>query len=333
MQTRVGRFPIVALIVAIAMLAAACASGESADDTTTTEAEADTTTTQASPTEVDVETYYGGEDTVPFNPQRVVVLDYAVLDTLDYLGLGDRVVGIPAGTPPPAYLSAYAELENVGNLFEFDMEAINALEPDLIIVGGRSYGMEEDMEAIAPAVDITFEWGSDTFLDSLQMNTTAIGQIFGVEDEAQAALDAVDTASADVAAQAADDGTGLVILTSGGEVSAYGPDPEGRFDLVYNVLGITPAAEQVAIDTHGDAISYEFIADTNPDILIVLDRDAAIGAEGASAAELLDNELVNGTSAAQNDKILYVDTAKWYLAFGGLNSITTMIEEVDSVVD
>lgn len=333
MQSRLGRFQIVVLLVAIALLAAACASGESADDTTTTDTAATTSTTEGSPTEVTVETYYGGEDTVPFNPARVVVLDYAVLDTLDYLGLGDRVVGIPAGTPPPGYLSAYAELENVGNLFEFDMEAINALEPDLIIVGGRSYGMEEDMEAIAPAVDITFEWGSDTFLESLQMNTTAIGKIFGVEEQAQEALDQVDAAAADVAAQAADDGTGLVILTSGGEVSAYGPDPEGRFDLVYNVLGITPAAEQVAIDTHGDAVSFEFIADTNPDILIVLDRDSAIGAEGASAAEILDNELVNGTNASQNGKILYVDTAKWYLAFGGLNSITTMIEEVDSVVD
>lgn len=333
--------------VSVLALAACGGGGDGADPSTTTPTEATTTTaasadtttsaptstTQAGPPQVEVTTYYGGVDTVPFDPERVVVLDYAILDTLDALGLGDRVVGIPAGTPVPPHLSAYADLENVGNLFEFDAETINALEPDLIMLGGRSNGMEPDMEEIAPAVDITFEWGSDPFIESLEMNTMAIGRIFGVEAEAQTALETLNAAAADVAAQAEDGGTGLVIMTSGGAVSAYGPDPEGRFDFVYNILGISPAAEQVAIDTHGDAISFEFLADTNPDMLIVLDRDAAIGEDGASASEILDNDLVNATSAVQNDRVVYVDTSKWYLAFGGLNAVETMISEVDSLVD
>lgn len=347
MYARSSKLRYVTLVAVVALLVTACSGDESGDDTTTTtvdatpatEAPEQTTTTQTpattmgAPTEVDVTTYYGGDDTVPYDPQRVVVLDYAILDTLDALGLGDRVVGIPSGTTVPPYLSAYSDRENVGNLFEFDVEAINALEPDLIIVGGRSYDKEEEMEEIAPALNITYEWGSQTFIDSFVMNTTAIGQIFGIEDQVQAALSAIDAATKDVAAQAADDGTGLVILTSGGEVSAYGPSEQGRFDVVYNVLGVNPAADQIAIDTHGDAISFEFLADTNPDILIVLDRDAAIGREGPGAQEILDNDLVNGTSAVQNGNVVYVDTAKWYLAFGGLTAMQSVIDEVDSVVD
>ncbi len=275
---------------------------------------------------------YAGEFAAPYDPQTLVVMDYAALDTIDALGLGDRVVGIPSGTPPPPYLEQYADTENVGNLFEPDFEAINALEPDLIIAGGRSQPVVPDLAEIAPTIDVTGAWGSD-FVPSMYMNTEAIGEIFGLQDEVATAIADFDAAVAEVHAAAADAGTGLVVLTSGGEVSAYGPDPEGRFDVVYSVFGIQPAADQVAIDTHGDAVSFEYIAETNPDMLIVLDRDAAIGEPGASAQEILDNDLVNGTSAAQNGKILYVDTPSWYLSLGGVQSYDTMITEVATLVE
>ena len=351
MQPQTRTLRMIALLGALLLIGAACGGGdegggeettttaaattttEAAEETTTTEAE-ETTTTEGTPSEVTVTTYFGGEVTVPYQPQTVVVLDYAALDTLDYLGLGDLVVGIPSGTTVPPHLASYAEsAENVGDLFEPDFEAINALAPDLIVAGGRSQALVPELSEIAPTVDMTFEWGSEPFVDSLTLNTMAIGQIFGVEAETASALEALNASAMSVAEQAADEGTGLVIMTSGGEVSAYGPDPLGRFDMVYNVLGITPAAEQVAIDTHGDAISFEFLAETNPDMLIVLDRDAAIGEEGASAQEILDNDLVNGTNAVVNDKVVYVDTAKWYLAFGGLSAVETMVSEVDSLVD
>lgn len=70
----------------------------------------------------------------------------------------------------------------------------------------------------------------------------------------------------------------------------------------------------------------------DPSLLIVLDRDAAIGEEGEAAQAVLDNELVNGTTAVTNDDVLYVDTEKWYLSFGGLTSVTTILDEVGSLV-
>ncbi len=320
---------------------ATTAEPPSTDAPTTTDAPAsdDATATtsggssQPTPTEVAVTTYYGDETTVPYLPETLVVLDFAALDTLDHLGLGDRVVGVPSGTAMPPHLAAYADsADNVGTLFEPDFEAINALEPDLIVAGGRSQAVVPELTEIAPTIDLTFEWGTEPFWDSLVTNTTVVGQIFGVETAVADAIAALERSAADVAERAPDAGTGLVILTSGGEVSAYGPDPAGRFDLVYDLLGVTPAVEQVAIDTHGDAISFEFLAETDPDMLFVLDRDAAIGAEGDSAQAILDNDLVNSTSAARNDRIAYVDTAKWYLSFGGLTSIGTMIDEVGSLV-
>ncbi len=281
--------------------------------------------------EVTVQTALG-EETVTTEPTRVVVFEHGVLDTLDALGLGDSVVMIPHQAIP-SYLSDYeTSTENGGTLFEPDFEAINAAEPDLIIVGGRSASTYDQMAEIAPTIDLTFDSGTEGFVESLERNTLTIGQIFDVEEEAQAALDELTAQSDAIAASASDSGAGLVLLTTGGQVNAYGPSDEGRFDFVYGLLGLENATDQGTIDEHGDSISYEFLSELDPSWLIVIDRDATIGSEGESAMQLLDNDLVNGTAAAQSDSIAYVDGASWYLSLGGLTATGNVYDEVQSLV-
>lgn len=329
------RTPItVAITALVALTLSACASDSSADSDSTPETNSTTDTpinAADSPSEVTITTAQG-EVVVPFQPERVVVIEHGILDTMDALGVGDAVVAVPHHAAPSHLDSFTTDTTNAGTLFEPDYEAINAADPDLIIVGGRSVATLPELEKIAPTIDLSFGWGSEAFMSSFESNTLAVGQIFGVEDEATAAIEDVTAAAEQVAANAADAGTALVLMTSAGEVSAYGPSPEGRFDFVYGLLGLTPAVDQVGIDAHGDAISFEFIAETNPDMLIVLDRDAAIGEPGDAASAVLDNDLVNGTTAVQNDAVVYVDTEKWYLSFGGLTSVQTIIDEVGSLV-
>lgn len=323
-----------ALVATTALALAGCSSSDA--DLASPSAEASSAVPEASsesessPTEVTVQTYQG-EATVPANPQTVVVIEHGILDTIDSLGAGDAVAGIPHHAVP-SYLADYTTTaENTGTLFEPDYEAINALDPDLIIVGGRSAATLSEMEAIAPTIDLSFDWETDAFQTTLENNTTTLGTIFGKEAEAATLLTDLSAQAADINAAAADAGKGLVVMTSAGEVSAYGPG--SRFDFVYNLLGIEPAAEQVAIDTHGDSVSFEFLADTNPDVMLVLDRDAAIGEESDSAQTVLDNSLVNGTKAVTNDKVAYVDTEKWYLSFGGATALQGILDDVSAVVN
>ena len=120
-------------------------------------------------------------------------------------------------------------------------------------------------------------------------------------------------------------------MTNAGEVSAYGPDT--RFGLVHRELGLTPTDEGLTAADHGDAVSFEYIADKDPDILLVLDRDAAIGESGTAAEQVLDNELVRGTTAWQNDDVHYLDSTVWYIAPNGLPSVEQMVEEVAAAVE
>lgn len=330
----------VALAAVMALAVTGCAddgagAATTAGETTTTAAVADTTTTApaetttSAPSEVTV-THTQGESTVPYQPETVVVFEYGALDTLDALGV--EVAGVVKGNLP-AHLSKYTgdEYENIGTLFEPDYELIDSLEPDLVIVGGRSSATyQEFVDAGIPTIDLSYDWVDP--VTSIIANTTALGQIFGVEEEAGTLLMEISGNAAALAGQAAQSGdTALVVMTSAGEVTAYGPG--SRFGIVHDVLGVTPAIEDVEEATHGEAISFEFILDADPDILYVIDRDAAIGQEGAAAEQVLDNELVRETKAWKNDRVIYVDPGAWYLSFGGVQSVAALIADVASAFE
>ena len=93
------------------------------------------------------------EITVPYNPQRIAILDLAVLDIIDNLGLGDRVVG--TANTSIDYLSDYvgnSEIKNLGTIKEADMEAVMECEPDVIFIGGRLSASYDTLSEIAPVI-------------------------------------------------------------------------------------------------------------------------------------------------------------------------------------
>ncbi|MEO3386735.1 siderophore ABC transporter substrate-binding protein [Mesorhizobium sp. CAU 1741] len=272
-------------------------------------------------------THAQGETEIDGIPETVLVYDLAVVDTLDALGV--EVDGIPA-INLPAYLEKYrdADLPPIGSLFEPDFEAVAAMAPDLVIVGGRSSPKYAELAAIAPTIDLSIDRGD--FVASAKKNAETLGSIFGKEAEAEAAVAELDAAVAKLREASEGAGTVLVILTTGGRMSAHGPG--SRFGVVYDEYGFTPAVEQLDTGLHGQSISNEFILETNPDWLFVVDRDAAIGREGQAANQMLDNELVRQTTAWTNDQVVYLDPVSWYIVGGGLTAMKTSIEQLTEAV-
>ncbi|MCU1605717.1 MAG: periplasmic binding protein [Modestobacter sp.] len=307
-----------ALALSAALVLSACGGSEET---------AATAAATSGPTEVTV-THAQGETTVPVDPETVVVFDVGVLSTLDSLDI--PVAGVPDAVFPES-LAEYGEDEypKVGSLFEPDYEAVNALEPDLIIVAGRSAAAYPQLAEIAPTVDLTVD--NSDFFTSFADRVTSLAEIFGAEEEVADRLTALDERIAEVDKAAQDAGNALFVMTSASELSAYGPGT--RFGFVYNELGLTPADEGLTAADHGDAISFEYLAETDPDILFVLDRDAAIGESGTAAEQVLDNELVRGTKAWTNGAVHYVDSAVWYIAPNGLPSVESMVEEIAAAVE
>lgn len=259
------------------------------------------------------------------NPENVVVFDFGSLDTMAALGLEENIVGLPQATVP-AYLKQFKDekYQNLGSLKEPDFEAIHAAKPELIIISARQAELYDQFKEIAPTIYLNMEY--ENTLESFESNVHTIAEIFDKEDEAKAELAKVEEKIATVKEKAeASDEKGLIVLGTEGKVSAYGP--ASRFGLVHDVLGVTPADENIESSRHGQSITYEYILETNPDVLYIIDRDAAIG-NGASVKDSIENDLVKKTNAFKNDKMIYLDGEVWYLASGGLESMNIMVDEV-----
>ncbi|PAU88243.1 iron ABC transporter substrate-binding protein [Pseudomonas sp. WN033] len=263
-----------------------------------------------------------GETEVPVNPQKAVVIDWSTLDTLQQLGV--TVQGTPSNTAPEL-LKQYRDGDFIraGSLFEPDLEVLQSTQPDLIITGRRAQGQYAEVAKFGPTIDVTPD--PKDLLGSLERNTRLLGQIYAREAEAEALISKLEASVQELRKLTAEQGNGLLVLTTGGRMAAFGSGT--RFGMIHDVFGLPPAADNLQVGRHGHSVSFEFLLEANPDWLFVMDRDAAIGREGVAAAQLMDNELVKATTAGQKGQIVYLDPVSWYLLDNsGIGVMQTSVE-------
>ena len=268
-----------------------------------------------------------GSVEVAYQPSKVVTFDIATLDTLDAIGAGDSVIGIPQ-VALPEYLQKYADLPKVGTLFEPDFEAVAGLEPDLIVTAARSTPQYDELSKIATTIDLTGAYSGVFSPAGGLERATQLGEIYGKQDEVAKHVAAANDLISSIKGRAT--GTALVLSVSGGEYGAYG---EGsRFGYFFDELGFTPAVKAAELpgaegSPHGDTVSNEFILTANPDWIIAFDRGAATG-ESSSLEATLDNELVKRTTAGAEGNIIALPASELYIVINGLQAITNVLTVV-----
>ena len=268
---------------------------------------------------------------VPYDPERIAILDMACLDILDNLGVGDRVVG--SASTSLDYLQDYVtneEIVNLGTIKEADMEAVMECEPDIIFIGGRLSSFFDDLNEIAPVVYLSTDMEAG-LVESVRTNASTIASIFGLEDKVDALMADFDS-RIETLAQFAEGKTAIIGMCTSGSFNVLGND--GRCSLIGNEIGFENIGVDADVDTatHGNEASFEFIVDKNPEYIFVMDRDAAIGTDGAQLAqEIMENELVMGTDAYKNGNIVYLaHPAVWYTAEGGVTALDVMLQDLES---
>ena len=263
-----------------------------------------------------------GETTVEKNPERVVVFDIPTLDTMEALGI-DNVVGVPTSTYPEN-LSKYEsdEYAKLGTVKEIDLEAIKSADPDLIIIGGRQADYYDQLTEIAPTISVSKD--NSDYVGSVKENINTIAQIFEVEEKANEEFAKVEQRLNEVK-ELVDGKEALMVMVNEGNLSVY--SDKSRFALINQGLGFVNADNTIEDSTHGQTVTFEYLAEQNPEYLIVLDRGAATGGE-STAETVLDNDLVKSMNAHKNGNIIYLDAYTWYLNDGGLNSINIMIDDI-----
>lgn len=334
---------VLAAILAAAL--SACGSSDSGQSTTDAQTQADTQTETSAQAQTESEaqtpetitiTALDGageavELEVPYDPQRIAILDMACLDILDNLGVGDRVVGSAATSLE--YLQTYVEdddIVNLGTIKEADLEAVMACEPDVIFIGGRLSASYDALSEIAPVVYLSTDVEKGV-VESVRDNAGTIASMFGLEDNVDALMADFDS-RIQTLADFADGKTAVIGMCTSGSFNVLGND--GRCSLIGNEIGFTNLGDGDVTSTHGNETSFELIVEMNPDYMFVLDRDAAIGTEGAQLAqEIVDNELIQGTDAYKNDHIVYLEhPAVWYTAEGGVTALDMMLQDLETAL-
>lgn len=312
---------------------------------------------------------------VPYDPQRVAILDMPALDILGTLGLSERVVG--SATTHVDYLVEYIpdDAAELGTIKQADLEAVANCEPDIIFIGGRLKSSYDDLAAIAPVVYLATD-SSIGLVESVRKNATTIASIFGLEDQITTKFEDFDDRVAKVK-EIGDGSTAVIGMVTSGSFNAIGNT--GRLSLIVNECGFenvavgsdlisdsssksssssstdsssgsskskssssdssssastesasTSASTDGSSNPHGEEASYETLVSLDPDYMFIMDRDQAIGTEGAAyAQDVMNNDLVNSMRCAQEGHIVYLaHPAVWYTAEGGVTALEVMFDDL-----
>lgn len=282
---------------------------------------------------------------VPYKPERVAILDYAVLDIMDVLDVGDTVVSTAKGTI--SYFQTYwdkieaGQIADLGNLQSYSMETLQQSEPDLIFIGGRQSSKYAELEEIATVVYLSVTAGD--IVNGTKTMVETIGKIFGKSESTIENVWSQYNISSRVEALSAlsknSDNTAKTCLNimynSLSSFSVLASD--GRLSLIVSELGFTNANSTYSDSQHGSTTSWEAIKETNPAYLFVMNRAYITANDGSTPEQAAQS--VASAMQTELDKVAYtgelvvlLNPDVWYTCEGGVQALDTMLSDLETAL-
>jgi iron complex transport system substrate-binding protein len=249
-----------------------------------------------------------GESAVPANPQRVVVLDSGELDAV--LTLGIKPVGsftLFEGSNFLSYLhDQMAGVEAAGTISQPDLEAIAALQPDLILSNKtRHEEIYDELSAIAPTVfaeAVGFPW---------QQNFLLYAAALGKQTEAETVVAAYHARLADFKTRMGDR---LATQVSVIRVVENGVRILQRNMYIGVILADAGLARPPAqdVDDRFQLVSFEQIPEMDGDVIFV----SYYGQDDSAYQKLLTQPLWQANKAVAAGKAFPVNDDIWHVGLG-----------------
>lgn len=204
---------------------------------------------------------------VPAEPRRMVVLNSNALDAVRILGAQERVVGVSSLVHNNApYWRELASLPEVGKWNSPNMEAIAALEPDVVLTYGNNPGQE--LETMFGPMGITVLRLDFHHISTIEREMGVLGRLLGREERAgeyndwfRGRLDRIRVlAERDVEAH----GRPLAYVESYTGFKVSGPG--SSIDEMVRAAGIRNMAEGMAVPFA--EVTPEWVAASSPDLFV-----------------------------------------------------------------
>ncbi|OTQ78058.1 ABC transporter substrate-binding protein [Gilliamella apis] len=268
---------------------------------------------------------------VPKSPNKVVVMNYGALDTLDALGKGSIVTATPLSVLP-AYLQQYKNttITDTGNMKEPNIDAIKQAKPQLIIIDGRQARHTEEFTKIAPVINLSVD--AKNYLESTKNHINVLASITGTEKTANNLIQSLDAkvSNAQLVAQASNK-KAIVAIHNDGKMILINASSSAA--LIHDVLKVKRAVPLAPQPTNGIGkpkptfIDNSYISKVKPDIIYVVDRSKAIG-QSAMKNDFFNTKVL----AKSKTEVIYLTPDLWYLSGGGAESLDRQIDEVINVL-
>lgn len=300
------------LLVGVVTAVALSACGGSSPDTTAAAEESSTRSVE----------HFRGTTEVPADPQRVVVLDLGELDSAVALGVTPvGAVKAPVESGLLSYLQPQLEdVQLVGEIGEPDLEAIAALDPDLILGSDvRVKDFYDELSAIAPTV--FSETVGVTWKENFQLHAEALGR----EEEAEELLSEYETRAEEVGAKVPDDTEVSIVRFVPGEIRLYAQ--ENFIGTVLEDAGIArPAAQDVA--EFSVTVSPEQIDQASGDVVFVGTYGDPAETDGPA---VLGGPLWKRIPAVEAGDVHTVDDDIWFLGTG-VGAAQLVLDELEQTL-
>ena len=183
------------------------------------------------------------------------------------LGLKDKIVGLENKADTRALYALAApelpELTQVGTLKELNVEAVAALEPDLVIMPQKLIDNAQTLEDLGITVMIV----NPETQEGLETMLTLIGEACGASDQAQALIDYNHTQLERAAEMTADLEKPSVCLLGNSSYLSVAPAAMYQNDLIEQAGGVNAAAS-IEEDYWAD-VSYETLLALAPEVLVI----------------------------------------------------------------
>lgn len=266
-------------------------------------------TTESTPSNVEerIITDVKGEVSIPVDPQRMVDISGAsdILSLLGYDVIGTANSDGYDYTKFPTYLEDVlknAKILGYSMLAEMDVEAIIALEPDVIVISTVQEKMYDQLSKIAPVVMIEMkqvDWKED-FMH--------VANVFGKEEEATTwinnYLDKAAAVGDQIKATYGENSTYLSFLASAGSLFIF--DQAGLGSVLYDDLGLTkPAGMPEQEDISLPVVSLEGLAEINSDYIFAIGTDEDLQTLTASS-------IWNGTEAVKAGNVVTLPASPYF---------------------
>lgn len=257
---RTVRRTLTATVLASGLVLAGCSSDDS-DNGSDNNTSSDSAAASAEESEVTIENMYG-EATYNTNPETVVAIGTAV-DNLLALGITPDVIVERGDDADADWKNPQLEgVERIPVSEDFPLEEVASHDPDLVV--GDTYRIDEDtynelskVTNVLPGMDQDANW---------EPQLQALGEIYGLEDEAQQVIDDDEEAFAAVREElpGLEGKTALTVQDRGGQfVAIAGAD--NIANKFYSRLGMTLPASftdgTLKVENGRAPISYERVSD------------------------------------------------------------------------